>query len=478
MHVKTVHSNPAYEAMEKQVAEAIAASEQLFSTDAKGLWEAYLDWWGDDRQYYNCHCCRRFIETYGALCSIIDGRIVPLLPHPIAPIVAKAKVTGVFYSELAEWGQAVTGQWTHLHGTNPKSHKGIKTAFQVMSEKRQDYIMLKHAIRDYPKEAVVQAIRVLKADVDRPEKTLPIAEWFLEVHGMDANRLWAAVAAAPPGWCHIRSTMINTLLDDVIIGHDYETIRRRWNEKMHPLQYQRPTSIKEGNIDEANKLVEHLGATASLQRRFADLSDVRVFVWQPKPTAPVAPPPGRAFDSLKTQQRVKPVELPPQKMRWDEFLPLLREATELSILCPPHGGYYGLVTAVDPQAPLLFQWDNPVSWYFYHGGSPAQYWNITPGWNNVQAVFLKPCHWTDPTAHKHQGKGVFFSIPGARDMKYKNGGLWFPEDLKSEYHGIRKAMEALSKSSSISGVGTAHGLCLDTRSVTLRIGNDTYTVEV
>ena len=56
---------------------------------------------------------------------------------------------------------------------------------------------------------------------------------------------------------------------------------------------------------------------------------------------------------------------------------------------------------------------------------------------------------------------MFFVLPGARDSRDAGGGF-FPETLRSEYHGIRSVMEAHSRSSTIAGKeeGTANGIAL------------------
>jgi hypothetical protein len=152
-----------------------------------------------------------------------------------------------------------------------------------MAEKLEDYKMLCHGLADYSRETVEQAVRVLKADaVYRSEKALGIAEWFLKLHEAikdnpkaKRNLTWLAAATAPPGFCHVRSTMISTLLDDINSGLAFDDIARRWKDKMHPLQYQRPTAApKEGAIKQAEEMVAKLGLERSLLRRYATLDDV------------------------------------------------------------------------------------------------------------------------------------------------------------------------------------------------------------
>jgi len=506
--VSAVSTDREYSEFERLIASRVSsASGPLFTTNVSELFETYLSAVPEDqRQHYNCHCCRRFIEKFGGLVTVgPNGDKEPLLwntegvPSFFLPAVVamaskvrRAKINGVFINGEKTWGTPsnVPGapskyegrEWTHLHGTPPVVFKSpLMSADQASAEKLQDYIMLHKALAEIPMEAVVQAVRVLEADVvDRSEKTLGVAKWLLalhqsitEVRGWNRdNLIWLAVATAPPGWCHVRSTMISTLLDDVIAGLPFESIRRRWNEKMHPLQYQRPSSPPEaGNIEQANKIVEKLQSEGALARRFARLDEVTA-LWKPRELPPVEKKArGGAFDHLKAKgQDIKEVELPATKMAWEKFrdtvLPNAVEI-EVNIPCGP-APYYGLVTAVNADSPPMLQWDgleglprNPVSWYFWHGGTTAENWGLQSGWNKVAAICLKPCHWqSDKFAH--QGSGVFLVLSDARDSRSAGGG-YFPETLRAEYHGIRSVLDAHSRSCEFAGraEGNANGIALN-----------------
>jgi|HubBroStandDraft_4_1064222.scaffolds.fasta_scaffold00029_96 hypothetical protein len=529
----TVHTDHDhyYKEFERLIADRIAsAQEPLFTTNAEGLWEAYLAGIpAEHRQYYNCRWCKRFIEKYGVLAAInADGRTSTSLIWGVdvprffldsavrcGNILAKAKVTGVFIngdkvwgtpSNVAGVGSKYVGQtWTHLHGTPPTVFKSaLKTADQESAEKTQDYITLKRGLDEFPVEAVVQAVRVLEADaVDRSEKTLGVAKWLLALHQsiaslrgpMRDNLVWLAVAKAPPGWCHVRSTMISTLLDDVVQGLPFETIKSRWDAKMHPLKYQRPVAPpKDGAIDAANKIMAKLQSEGALARRFARLDEVTA-LWRPR-TEEVAPAKakGGAFDHLKGKggTAIKEVELPAKTMGWNHFRDtVLPDALEIEVqLGWGNLPFYGLTTAVNADAPAIIQWDglpnlprNPVAQYFWHGGSPASQWGLTPGWCKVDAICLKPCHWQSDK-FSHHGGGVFFVIAAARESRM-SGAAIFPETLRAEYHRIRSVIEAHSRQSEIAGMaeGNANGIALDGHGkLTVRVksksGLDSYVLSI
>lgn len=575
----TTAIDTSYDILEKLIAERVSALQgPLFTTDAGGLFDAYLAGIPEHlRQHYNCHCCRRFIERYGSLVRLnLGGDMHPVIfdgfrsgdwpgmfsqsAMNVTQRVLHARVIGAFINDAKVWGTpfnvAKDGRrWTHLHGTPSAKLRGattMKTAEQAMTELKEDHHMLCRALAEYSQEAVVQTVRVLEADaVDRSEKTLGVAKWLLELHNkrngkQRDNLIWLAVVTAPPGFCHIKSSMIGTLLDDVIAGLPFESIKRRWNEKMHPLQYRRPTSISDGNLERTNKVVEQLGSTGSLERRCARMEDILAFEWKPpvdvsktfncvkcgkeqqfdfegfsivdvaeaRFTCKSCADSG-VFDHLKSKPgKIKPVELPPKAIKWAEFranvLPTARSVEVM--ISPMPQPFFCMVTAVNPEAPPILQWDglsgqfteshkfpdsdeivpgptqtlplarNPVSWYFPQPMQHPAMWNVTPGWSKVAAICQLPCHWQQQKM-PHFAQQLLFILPDAKDMRPGNcGNALFPETLRSEYHGIRHAVEAYSRKATLASKeeGNANGIALnDKDQLTVRVnGGDTFLLEM
>lgn len=554
---ETQEDRDGYYQFQKLVADRIAAlSGPLFTTELPGpvtsLWSLYLDGLpGRNRQHYNCAACRRFVERYAGLVRIAaDGLVFPALFGSLEGVplffrdavaalgsnVGRARVNGVFVNDAATWGTPQTGAWTHLSGMpaglgvfrNP-----LKNASQQEAEKKEDYAVLQRSLADFSVEAIEQAVRVLSADaLYRSEKADSIAKWFLDLKKrVEAakisrrpptkdNLVWLAVATAPPGFCHVRTTVLGTLLEDVAAGYSFDAIARRWAAKLHPLQYQRPTALSEGVLRQAEETVAKLGAAGSLARRFAAIEDVlgvvgfpvvgRLFgrdtpAWFPRFSkgteyaAQYGASTETVFGHLRARAKgtappVRPLELPPETVSWRTFEEdVLPHARWIECLVPTHRApFTALVTAVNPEAPPILQWDgltevpctvcrgggetpvegsstiramckicggkgdvyyqrNPVSWYLYNGGSTAEKWGLRAGeWVDVLALTENPAHWQGKEQFKHEGRFVLILLDGCRDdySQGKSGGL-FPECLRSEYHGIRKAMEAHAREAAI-----------------------------
>lgn len=245
-------------------------STPLFTTNAGDLYSLLLDGiQAEARQHYNCNACRHFVNRYGGLVTIDEktGKQTPVMWPEKAPAffaeavkkirrkVSTATVTGVFITSERQLGTPVTGSWEHMAVKVPESmvHRNrLKDVFQEAAEKAEDYGLLASAIGKYHAETVETAVNLLRSEtLYRSENVLGMAEWFLEVlrlvkekrepwNKATRNIIWYKAATAPVGFCHISSNVIGTLLDDIAAGYDFNTVSRKFAEKMNPLQYQRP----------------------------------------------------------------------------------------------------------------------------------------------------------------------------------------------------------------------------------------------
>ncbi len=497
---------------------ATGSGPPLFTTDAEGLFTAFLAALPPPkRQHYTCNACRRFVERFGGLVTIdLAGKTTSILwEEEEAPIffgdavqalrraVEKAAVTGVFLATDTVWGtpqnrqQLTTIQhgrldvvtWHHLAVTPCKAlvHKPgpTQSTYEAMAEKLQDFHMLTRSLDEFSPETVRQAHRLLTTGgLFRSEKCIGAAKWLMDLHEARdatknerarANIAWRAVATAPAGFCHVRSGMVGTLLEDVAAGMAFAQVKARFDAKMDPRFYQRPQAAPTaGNIAQAEEVIAKLNAAGSLARRFARLEDVLPHaVWSPKaPKEPAAAAPGGVFAHLKPKAAPPALgfDLPQQTMTWVKFRrDVLPEAETIEMYVPSgHLSLFGLVTAANPDAPPILQWDreekrNAVSWYTHQNGSLAAQWGLVSNtWYPVTAIVPQPTMWDPDRTYPHQGEKMFFLLRGARDMRYTQGAGFFPEQLRSEYHGVRATMEAYVREAVVaeSEQASANGLAI------------------
>lgn len=496
----------------------VNGTRPVFETTARDLWPHYLNSFPPaERQVHNCHACRRMIEQYGGLAVVDDaGNLDSLLwdagacPEeyliPVAALryqVTISQIVRPFYSREKNWGTAVTGDWHHIAVKPPTALVYTDRALdphQKSASKLQDYETVMRAIGEFPRALVEQAVTLLNTDsLFRAEKVFGPANFLLTLHniirdtgarrkGLVVNRIWSAIALAPEGFCHPRTSMVGTLLEDLAAGDSLSLASDKFRKKMHPLHYQRPQAAPAaGTIVQAEQLMAKLGMTvAHLGRRFARVEELQG-AWVPRSTvtgleAAVA---GGMFAHLKP----KPTSADRQIVAggsitfvkfYDKVLP---DALSVECEAPSHGNYAGVLTAEDPEAPNFFQWNNPFSTYVYASGSSASRWGLRGhAWTKVNAIVLNPSLW-GPIPSTHHGHNAIIVLEGAKDIECTHLCL-FPEMIRSEFHGVRAVMEAHGRSRTPSGAseGTANGLSVGGTHkarvrVTTLIGVTEYTID-
>lgn len=508
-----VHSEDAeYRAFMKRFQERFSsnmtlAGPTLFTTDAEDLFDAYIAAFpAHERQHHACNACRRFINTFGRLVTIDEqGRSAsPMWNESDAPElyaaplramrlrVERAQVTGVFRSSETRWGTPITGDWAHFALVPPAGliHRDpTKTAFEASAAKKEERGMLLRALADYTPETVAQALRLLESEaLYRIEKVIGVAKWLAKVQEDQRNistsrvvreqLIWRAVALAPAGFTHVRSSMIGTLLDDIKDGMGFEDVSRRFADKMHPLKYQRPQAApKAGNIAQGEKLIETLGLAPSLERRIARLDEVPK-LWEPTPTAPPKSlATGGVFGHLTPKGKAPAtpsMALPAITMTLEKFVRTVipnAEAIEVSIDRQFVG--IAITTAVNPDAPKLFQWDHSFAHYVWQGGVSPASWGLAPGWIKVAAVTRLPARWNDDgEGFAHHGDGLILLLDGAHETRNAGNAL-FPEQLRGELREVRATIEAYSRGATMHGMPEGSAVGVD-----LRKGAGGYPVTV
>lgn len=468
----------------------------VFLTDAEDLWAVYSDSFTEPvrRQYHNCSLCRRFIKRFGGLAVVEDdGSIRSAIWHEedvpdeyalavagLGKAVRRAKITGPFLSRDAVWGSPESGGWPHFAVTPPVAMRysgAVLTPGQAMAQKREDFKTVMHALNEFTQPMIETAVALLKSDhLYSSERLLGQAEWLHKLHVAHAAAIgdgkaavvWLATAKAPAGFCHPRSSVIGTLLEDIAAGMEFSLIAKRFADKMHPLRYQRPQALPSaGNIAQAEKLFAQLGLAPALERRIARIDEIPL-VWSPK-TEESPPPPasGGLFSHLapKKAAQAPSVNIPAITMTLEKFVrevATTADTMEINLGDGNHG-FIILTTAVNVDAPKLFQWDHPFSWYVWHGGAPADQYGLATGWLEVAGITRLPARWNDDGQRfKHHGDGLVLLLAGARETRQAGAAL-FPSLLRSELHGVRSTIEAHSKSAQMHGLTEGSAIGYDLR---------------
>ena len=490
----------------------------LFMTDVEDLNSIYLDNIEESaRQHYTCNACKRFINTYGSLVVIKeDGTLMSVLWDPettpsffkksveaMKRAVEKANIVKIPIfprTNSGLLGIPKTGEWSHLHVSITKEYmyyNYLKSAYEREAELKEEFGMLSRGLEEFNYNTAKTALSLVQSDsICRSEKVLGPAQFFMKIHErlngekntkIKNNIIWSAVASAPTGFCHIKSTMIGTLLEDIQSGLSFEEVKSIFEDKIDPTKYMRQQrDAKEQEIKRANEIFSKLGIESALERRFARLDEIKT-IWrteEKKEESTQSDNKGGVFDSLldevkkdKSSNNRMTVN---KEIRWKVFerdiLPKVKELYLYNISSRRRYNFTAILTQNDPNAKPILSYDkeeqrNPFSQYVYHNGSFPVQWGIDSGKVKVMAICDEPALWysNGESDNRFTHEAVFI-LENCRDSLYKdnngNGNALFPELLRSELHEIRKTVEMYSNRATIHGYdeSSACGIAYHARS--------------
>ena len=376
--------------LQKNFEQVMNNNQVLFHTTTQDLFNVYLQSLPEEfQQHYNCSACKHFVTRFGdlavidengALKSALWGETSKFFTNTTSVLkhaVENSQIKNVFLSSKAILGIPVTGEWHHMSIQLPESmvtSNRLKTSSQLMAEKHEEYIMLSRALADFSEDTIAQTLNLVMSDtLYRGDICKAITQWFSDLHhrvkqcSPSNNIIWNAVATAPTGFCHIKSSMIGTLLSDIAQGLDIVIVQQNFEEKMKPSNYQRSQSLPTMNaVQEAEKLVAQLGIADSLHRKYAQMEEIPTeeFIWLPKTVGKETT--GGVFANVLS--KIIPIStLPSTIMTWDKFTKtVLPTAQEIEVKVDSNR-FMALVTKEVADSENLLIWNNPFTWY-YHGG--------------------------------------------------------------------------------------------------------------
>lgn len=483
--------HPHFDDLSSEIADnfkRISDEHHLFTTnvDPEELWNAYLVGFSEhDRQHFNCNACRNFIRSYGGIVFMDENLEIhsalwnksnadPFYHQSIENVkvmVESSQINGVFFTDRETLGTPISNGWNHFHAVARGNSlvKGFRTAYQVVADKKQNFATVSRSLSRYREEHFRAAVNLLKSgSLYRSEKALGFAEAMYELKrnttfaksNMRVNHIWKYVAEKPEGFCHINSSMLGTILEDIEAGSSGEVIARKFKEKMNPMQYQRPQKrASDSNIEQAENIVKAMGCELSLKRRFARIEELPL-LWKPITSAEsTKDSTGSVFGHLKSEKKVE-IEAPLQTISWEKFSKkVLPDA--FSIKAKMKNGlrnYSAILTAVHQDAPCIIQWGNHFSHYVYNGGSSSDAWCLPyTGYVDVTGVCLPSHKFEGAIDNGNHEDSVLFILAGAKDFLSKNkGGIsLFPEILISELRSVRASIEMYSKEAHLEGFDEA-----------------------
>lgn len=434
------------------------------------LVDAYLGAFAspDDRQYHNCSCCKHFINHFGGLVYLDkDGRRISAmwggdtpprdlgLAYSLAAarlqnVVSRRDICGTFHTKHGRLGEAFAGGFEHFSVAVPSAHRHSRrdmTAGQFMALQRERHGMLIGALQSFTQPTFTAAAALLgSGQLKRGDQFQGQAAKLASLRGnMNGQSLWHAVAYEAEGFCHVKSGVLGSLLEDIQQGLPAADIKARFEARVAPDVYRRPTAApKAGAIDQAEKMVDDLGLRPSLARRQMAISEAMPPVW-----SPVSPVKKGTFGHLRQPAPGVPATALPRALptSWVTFLDKYLVNAEAVHLVLGDGSqlfsFGGFTEAVDPFSPPILAWDkeserNTAGWYRWPSAQAKKDFGLS-GEVAVRAVFGLP-------ARCLPWEGVCLALEGARDahLAQASTGI-YPEGLRPDLQSVSRVLTMHSR---------------------------------
>jgi hypothetical protein len=200
------------------------------------------------------------------------------------------------------------------------------------------------------------------------QQILPLKEAFDALPSTKLDN-WCWIKSYKFPFAKFRNELIGTLCTELSEGKELNKACESWNKRVDPANYMKAIApITKRQIDEAQKFVEDNGYTASFNRRFATMGDIKVSeILHSNVNDTLLPV--SIFDGVKsTSTRHKRNEfLNVEDVSIDTFMKdILPTCSSVeAFLANKHENHMvSLTTSATPDSKPIFKWNNNYSWTF------------------------------------------------------------------------------------------------------------------
>lgn len=394
----------------------MAKSNNLFVSSATKdlMWEIYLKSFPEgsdpiyrERSEHDCNCCKQFIRNVGNVVMIDDNNKITsiwdviiegeenspyqVVANALSKYVTSCEIENVFLSEEKTAGtdknyeerEGKIKTWNHFFVNIPNSFvvkPGEKAS--TLSDIRASRDVLFRGLSEITDDSLDTVLELISQNsLYRGEENEFAVKEFKKLKTKFSKLktteekicfVWSCVKnkTIPVSVIRIRNTSIGTLLVDLSSGLDLEESVKSFESKVAPMNYKRPTSIiTKSMIENAKKVLDELGLTSALERRYAKLNDITVnnilFVDR-NAKKYMKDRVDNVFDELSETTNPKNFgkieEISIEKFLKD-VLPTTN-SMEILLKNSHQKNLVSLITSVDPTSNKLFKWNNNFSWSY------------------------------------------------------------------------------------------------------------------
>lgn len=461
-------------AVQKQFAAMQLMKTGIFVTrkdDRNELVDVYLNAFPEgsnpihrERTEHDCNCCKQFIRTMGNVVSIgADGKLVSiwdvtLKNEPEYQIVANALAEHVRKKPITDFflhyeNRVGTSENFELIDAKPVKHHhfAVQLPAELVARKdsipsrlndyRTKVVAFQRSLNDLSIESVETVLELITGNslYRGDEHKFAVSE-FLKVRKQyeklsadkRATFAWLQVAQGkvPDSVLHFRGSVIGTLVEDVEAGTDLEDAVKKFEAKVAPANYKRPTAVVTARmVEDAKKTIIALGLETALDRRYAALSDISInnILFADRSIKKDLSDSddvfaGIASATVKTPKNLDKVETITYEKFVKDIVPTAKNI-EMLLSNQHKTKMVSLVAPVDATAPNMFKWDNGFSWSYAGDFADAIKERVKNAGGSVTGELCCRLAWYSPTdldfyMLEPHGNTIYFG----RKVSAKTGG--------------------------------------------------------
>lgn len=385
----------------------------VFTTnvDKQKLWELYLESFSPEdnpmfkvKREYDCNCCKNFIRDVGHLIFIKDNKIYTLwdfdatgstfepVNKAMSEYVKAQAIENMFLTTFKKIGTLRNRSLkegnieaydhylveipNHLQQRNEKD----------LNEKLSKYSSTRIAFIGSLEQITTQSIKdvlelIMQKSLYRGDEFLYPVKEFLKIKQeydkiIDPTKkelfIWQTIASpnSVANILKIKNTSIGTLLLDISTGVALDTAVNKFEKVVAPTNYKRPKPIfTERMLQNAKEKIKELGLESSLERRFANIDDIKakdvLFINRDEVKQSAAID---IFEEMKKSLPENPKKFNKvQEIKIEDFINnVLPTTNKIEVLFENKlsKNLVSLLTSKDPTAKNIFKWNNNFSWAY------------------------------------------------------------------------------------------------------------------
>jgi len=422
--------NKVKKALEAQFDKMVALGTPLLykNLDRDQVFNTYLlSFPTEEQQPHNCNCCKSFLRQWAGLVtidrnlkvhSIWDFDVMEVSEEyrnsitALKNYIASLAITDKFFNSFKGLGTnknfdtIKNVEWTHFHLQLPSSFQ--LTPNDRIDTLKSDFRSTRQVTRRSLEELTLESAETILDLINQgslykgPEYKAQVSAFvtakrkFDTLNDVDKQAyVWSLEGNA----CAIRNTAVGTILEDLSLGIDLDDAVRKYEVKVAGANYKRTTALAgPKQIAASKKLLEDLGLTSALERRFANEADLNIndILYTDKTVAV-----NDVFGQLSKEASDK-VDLKSfsklEEVTAEDFInKILPTAKQLEVFVENShmGNFASLVTAVHEDAKPLFKWANPFSWAYAGGIADSMKERVKDAGGNVDGILRFSIMWND-----------------------------------------------------------------------------------